>query len=473
MTNGVGRKLIGSIDSRMRDYLVGRDETKTKTRLAKGSFMQTFLRTFVVGAVLAVGGGVMAFAASPPADEITNWNQMLFRAGLVGGTTPLVITRVAAIVQAAVFDAMNGIDRRYTPIHVPPAGPAGASRDAAAVQAAYATLVQLYPLQKSTLDARLAVSLTSIGARESSAAIASGIAWGQTVADAILAWRSTDGFTPPPPPFLGGMGVGMWRPTPPAFAPGAGPQFAYMTPWVIGAPAQFRPAGPPAQTSARYAADFNETKTMGSLSSSTRTSDQTIFAWFWASSTASYLWNNVALSLIERTQRESDGDSRDQHRSSTLENARLLALLNLAIADAAIGCWDAKYTYVFWRPVTAIPLAATDSNPATTADPAWMPLFATPAHPEYPSGHSCVSGAAGVVLGNHFGERIRFHVTSDVMPGVVRQFDSFSAALEEVKNARVFAGIHFRSATNDGQTLGASVGEYVLNNAMQPIDGKP
>jgi PAP2 superfamily len=433
--------------------------------------MQTFLRTLLVGVVLAVGGAVAALAAEAPADEITNWNQMLFRAGLVGGTTPLVITRVAAIVQASVFDAVNGIDRRYTPIHVPPAGPAGASRDAAAVQAAYATLVQLYPAQKSTLDARLAVSLTSIGARESSAAIASGIAWGQTVADTILAWRSTDGFAPPPPPFLGGTGVGMWRPTPPAFAPGAGPQFAYMTPWVIGAPGQFRPAGPPALMSDRYTADFNETKTMGSLSSSTRTADETIFAWFWASSTASYLWNHVTLSLIDGRHRESDSDSRDQRGPSTLENARLLALLNLAIADAAIGCWEAKYTYVFWRPVTAIPLAATDGNPATTADPTWMPLFATPAHPEYPSGHSCVSGAAGGVLAKVFGERTRFRVESDVMPGVVRQFDSFSAALEEVKNARVFAGIHFRSATNDGQTLGASVAEYVLNNAMQPVDG--
>jgi len=432
--------------------------------------MRTLLRTFVVGAVLAVGGGAMTFAASAPADEITNWNQMLFRAGLVGGTSPLVITRVAAIVQAAVFDAVNGIDRRYTPIHVPAAGPAGASRDAAAVQAAYATLLKLYPTQQGTLDARRAVSLTSIGARESSAAIASGIAWGQTVADAILTWRGTDGFTPPPPAFVGGSGVGMWRPTPPAFASGAGPQFAYMTPWVISAPGQFRPAGPPALTSDRYTADFNETKTMGSLSSPTRIPDQTIFAWFWASSTASYLWNNVTLSLIDRTHRESDSD---QHRSATLGDARLLAQLNLAMADAAIGCWEAKYAYVFWRPVTAIPLAATDSNPATTADPTWMPLFATPAHPEYPSGHSCVSGAAGVVLANHFGERTRFRVTSDVMPGVVRQFDSFSAALEEVKNARIFAGIHFRSATNDGQILGASVGEYILSNAMQPVDGRP
>jgi hypothetical protein len=409
------------------------------------------------------------------ADEITNWNQMLFRVALVGGTTPLVITRVAAIVQTAVFDAVNGIDRRYAPIHVPPAGPAGASRDAAAVQAAYATLVQLYPAQKGVLDARLAVSLASIGARESNGAIASGMAWGQTVADAILAWRSTDGFAPAPPPFLGGTGVGVWRPTPPAFAPGAGPQFAYMTPWVISTPGQFRPAGPPALTSARYTADFNETKTMGSVSSSTRTSDQTLFAWFWASSTSSYLWNNVAVSLIDRARRESDRDDdrewRDRHHPNTLQNARLLALLNLAVADAAIGCWEAKYTYLFWRPVTAIPLAATDGNPATIPDPAWMPLFATPAHPEYPSGHSCVSGAAGAVLANQFGERTRFGVESDLMPGVVRSFHSFSAALEEVKNARIFAGIHFRSATDDGQVLGVSVAEYVLDNAMQPLRG--
>jgi len=435
------------------------------------TFMRILLRTLVVGILIAIVGPV-ALAAAAPTDEIANWNQMLFRTGLVGGTSPLVITRVAAIVQAAVFDAVNGIDPRYAPVHVPPAAPAGASTEAAAAQAAYVALLQLYPTQKSALDARLAVSLASIGTRESSAAIESGIAWGQTVANAILTWRSTDGFTPAPPPFVGGTGVGEWRPTPPAFASGAGPQFAYMTPWVISAPGQFRPAGPPELTSARYAADFNETKIMGSMSSATRTPDQTIFAWFWASSTASYLWNNVALSLMESARDSSDDDGRhDQHHTSTLKNARLLALLNLAIADAAIGCWEAKYTYVFWRPVTAIPLADADGNPATTADPTWAPLFATPAHPEYPSGHSCVSGAAGVVLAHYFGERTRFGVTSDVMPGVVRSFDSFSKALDEVKNARIFAGIHFRSATNDGQTLGASVAGYVLENALQPLAG--
>jgi hypothetical protein len=150
----------------------------------------------------------------------------------------------------------------------------------------------------------------------------------------------------------------------------------------------------------------------------------------------------------------------------------LFARLNLAIADAAIGCWDAKYAYAFWRPVTAIPLAASDGNAATIEDTAWTPLLGTPGHPEYPSGHSCFSGAAAGVLGAHFGAKTRFTVESDLMPGVVRSFHGFSAALDEVQNARIVAGIHFRSATQDGQTLGAAVAEYVLENAMRPLRGR-
>jgi len=429
--------------------------------------MKRTYRCLLAFVVIALVGGTAW------ADEITDWNQTMLRAALVAGTSPPATSRVAAIVQAAVFDAVNGIARRYTPIHVEPAGPAGASREAAAVQAAYATLVQLYPAQKSTFDARLAVSLAVLGAREDSASIASGLAWGQTVADAILTWRSNDGFTPAPSPFLGGTNVGQWRPTPPAFASGAVPQFAYMTPWVIAAPSQFRPAGPPALTSARYAKDFNETKTMGHMLSSTRTPDQTVYAWFWASATPSFLFNTVAVSLLGdsslESEKDDDRDSHAKHHDSTLQNARLLAQLNVAIADAAIACYEAKYTYVFWRPVTAIPLAATDDNPATSEDPTWMPLFATPAHPEYPSGHSCLSAAAAGVLADRFGEKTHFTLESDLMPGVVRSFKSFSSALEEVKNARIFAGIHFRSATDDGEKLGASVAEYVLDHAAQPV----
>jgi hypothetical protein len=244
-----------------------------------------------------------------------------------------------------------------------------------------------------------------------------------------------------------------------------------MTPWAIAAPSQFRPAGPPPLTSARYAKDFNETKQMGSMSSSARTTEQTVYAWFWNSATPSYLWNTVAVSLVARSESDESGDrdSHEKRHDSTLQNARLLALLNVAIADAAIGCFDAKYAYVSWRPVTAIPLAATDGNSETTEDPAWMPLFATPAHPEYPSAHSCLSAAAGSVLANRFGEAQHFTMESDSMPGVVRSFKSFSLALEEVKNARIVAGIHFRSATDDGGKLGASVAEWVLDHTAKPL----
>jgi len=417
-------------------------------------------KSFVLILLLSFGAGTAR------ADEITDWVQFLYQAAVVvPATSPVVMTRNAAIMQASVFDAVNGIEDRYTPIHVQPNAPPGASRRAAAVQAAYASLVRLYPAQQADLDAKRAVSLAGISsgdAAENSVSIKRGIQWGQTVADAIWTWRSTDGFTPAPPPFLGGSAVGQWRPTPPAFASGAVPQFATMTPWVIQSHGQFRPAGPPALTSARYAADFNETKLMGSLTSSVRTADQTLYSRFWNASTSNFFFNQVAVALAEA-----------RHFTFS-EESRLLAALDVSMADAAIGCWDAKYTFVFWRPVTAIPLAATDGNAATTADPLWVPLLATPSHPEYTSGHSCVSGAAGRVLATFFGDDTAFSVTSDspTMVGVTRSFTSFTAALEEIKNARVFAGIHFRSACDDGNVLGIGVADYVLGNALLPVHGK-
>jgi len=430
-------------------------------------------------AVLAISVVIFFCVASTArADDITDWNQHMLRATTIAGTSPLVTTRVAAIVQASVFDAVNGIDRKYAPVHVAAAAPAGASRRAAAVQAAYTALVALFLPQKATFDARLAVSLTAIAAdpHETSAGIAAGIGWGTTVANGILAWRATDGFTPAPPPYMGGTGLGQWRPTPPAFAPGAGPQFATMVPWVISAPSQYRPGGPPALTSARYATDFNETKLIGNISSTVRTSDQTIYSWFWAQSTASYLWNHAADVLLERRARGDDDDDEGrfgEHRGSLLESARLLALLDLAMADAAIACWDAKYFYSTWRPITAIPLEASIGNAGITVnagDATWMPLFATPAHPEYPSGHSTVSGAAAAVLVAFFGEKTHFTVDNDLLIGVTRSYHSFTQALNEVKNARIYAGIHFRFACDDGQVIGDQVGHYVLQNALLPAN---
>jgi PAP2 superfamily protein len=435
---------------------------------------------------------VILASASARADVVTEWNEAAFRAALVANSSALNMTRFIAIVEAAVFDAVNGIDRRYTPIHVDPAGPSTASRRAAAAQAAYAILVKLYgqggvflPNQQQALDAKLTASLAEIAARESMASIESGRTWGQTVANAIWAFRLTDGFGNVVA-FPGNTALGQWRQTPNDPYPGTSAagigykQFSEMKPWVIASPSQFRPAGPPALTSAQYTKDFDEVKLMGRKDSGARTSDQTVYSWFWANGTASYFWNRTALSILE--DRRDDGDDRRGHddgedgddrgrgrqNNSLLENARILATLNVAMADAAIGCWDAKYVYSFWRPITAI-RETDDGNAATTPDSTWMPLFATPGHPDYPSGHSCVSGAATTVLANEFGERLRFDVTSDVLLGVTRSFRSFTSALEEVKNARIFAGIHFRTACDDGTTLGKAVAHYVLDHAFQRV----
>jgi hypothetical protein len=436
-------------------------------------------KLLTISAIALAVSGAATNAAS--ADEVTDWNQTLFRSIIIAGTSPLNATRVGALVQAAVFDAVNGIDRRYTPIHVPPAAPAGASRRAAAVQAAYAMIGKHYgtlglftATQQGILNARRDVGLALITADEGSASVASGVAWGQQVADAIWAWRSTDGFSLAAPTFVGGTAIGQWRPTPNApatgtSAPGAGyPQFFNMPTWSGASPSQFDPGPPPALSSARYLADYNEVKTMGSQNSAWRTTDQTVGALFWNSSTAGYLWNHVALSVLDGRNRDRSDAAPANRQNTLLENARLLAVLNLAMADAAIGCWTAKYTYTFWRPITAI--RENDNNPNTAQDPVWAPMFATPAHPEYPSGHSCVSGAAAAVLEAEFGAHVPISIESDTMIGVARQFHGFSDALEDVKNARIFAGIHFRTATEAGTTLGADTANYILENMFQHAD---
>ena len=425
--------------------------------------MQRRIRLFTF--ILAVAF-VGISATTMRADEVTDWNQILFQAFIIDNTPQVNFTRSAAIVQASVFDAVNGIERRYTPIHVIQDAPHGASARAAAVQAAYASLVKIYPGQQSMFDAARAVSLAAILATNGSwheeqrrqRAVDLGVQWGQQVADAIWAWRSTDGFTPPPPPILGGTGVGEWRPTPPAFLPGRGYQFSYMTPWVIASPSQFRPAGPPALSSARYAEVFNESKAYGSATSIVRTADQTLYSIFWQGA-VNRVWSRVAIEL-----------GAERH-TTLLQNALLLSELNVAIADATIAGFDAKYHYNFWRPITAIPLADTDGNPATIADPNWVPLIVTPPHPDYVSTHSALTAAAIAVLSHYFGNNSSFVVDSEFSPGVVRSFSDFPSAQVELNNARVFGGIHFRTACEDGEALGTAVGRFVLRSAFQRVDG--
>jgi hypothetical protein len=437
-----------------------------------------FLRNCILPArrpllVITLLAGLMAVsplsATAAVSDPVLQWIGVMNDAVITAKSTPLVTTRVVALVSASVFDAVNGIHPAYQPLYVTPNARGYASQRAAAVQAAYVILKSIYSLQAGTLGAERDASIAAIAATESAKSVQAGVVWGQTVATSILALRSTDGFTPPAPPFVGVLGietltaaVGVWRPTPTLNAFGAGPQFATMTPWVLTRPSQFRLPPPLALNSPEYAADYNEVKTMGIYTGSSRSADQSELALFWAGNTPLY-WNRIASQI-------------SASRSLSLsQNAHLFALLNLSMADAGIACWDAKYRYVFWRPITAIRLGDTDGNTGTDPDPNWVPWLdffssGTPAHPEYPSGHSTVSGAAAYILASAFGDNTPFNVTSDVWTGT-RSFSSFSAAIAEIADARVFGGIHFRTSCVRGNALGQAVATYTSSHAMRTLGG--
>ena len=401
-------------------------------------------------AIVALALGVLAPAALA-ADEVTDWNQILTSALTATAASPQNSGRIAAITQAAVFDAVNGIDRRYTPYFVTDEAPRGASRRAAAVQAAYVVLKTLVPAQAPGLERQRDASIAAI--RLDDRAVDRGVQWGQFVADKLLAERSTDGFPTAGVPDFGDPAVGKWQPQ--AGLPAVTPWLAVLTPFAMPSPSHFRPDGPPALNSSAYASDFEEVKTLGRATGSSRTPEQTVIAFFWTDNTISH-WNRIAVSIaLDR-------------RSSLSQNARLFALLNVAMADAGVAVWDAKFLYRFWRPFSAIPRADADGNASTAADPAWTPLLTTPNHQEYPSGHGGLSGAAALVLARVFGNRTAFTHGTDTAPFAPRTHRSFSSAADEANNSRVYGGIHFRSAVRDGRIIGDSVGRLVMETLMRP-----
>jgi hypothetical protein len=416
----------------------------------------------LVAAALMIATAAPLHAAAGD-DEVLVWNDVVLRA--IRTSAPPVPgalqQRLVAIVHVAMFDAVNGIERRCTPIHVEPDAPRGASVRAAAAQAAYTALAGLFPSQ--TFDADLEASLDAISAdasQDNSTSIERGRVWGEQVALEILAWRAADGLTPPAPPFLGGSAPGEWRPTPPGFLPGLVPTMATTLPFVIEQPWSFRsPTGPPSLTSQTYADDVNEVESVGAANSITRTADQTEAARFWAA-TANSFWNRAAATA-----------SRGHHLTLS-ENARLFAVLNIAQADAIISCWDSKYFFVFWRPITAIQLAGTDGNPATTADPTWTPLIVTPPYPEYDSGHQSVSRSSATILIAYFGDATPLDGFSEGLPGVTRQWANFTAAADEAFMARIWAGIHYRFTMAETRDRATAIANYVLEHAALPVNGK-
>ena len=417
---------------------------------------------------LLIVGALALVPGRAEADEVTDWNAVLLRAIQTAATPGALQGRLGAIVHVAMFDAYNGVERRYTPIHVTLEASRGASARAAVVYAAYTALTALFPSQSFTADLESSLAgIANESAIENSTSIARGAAWGQQVAQDILQWRSTDGLDTSPSTYTGSTEVGKWRPTPrpnPAGGElpglnGSFPSLATTTPFAIPSPSSFRSTlGPPALTSAQYAADFLEVKRVGEATSATRTADQTESARFWAG-TAIGLWNRAAAA------------SADARHNTLAENARLFAVLNVAIADALISCWDAKYHFVFWRPITAIRLANTDGNDATDVQATWTPLITTPAYPDYDSGHQSVSGSAQAILTAFFGS-MPVQGISEGFPGVVRPFPSFAAAADEAFMARIWSGIHFRTAMRDARTRAERIAAYVLEHVAVRVNGR-
>jgi hypothetical protein len=397
--------------------------------------------------------------SKPSLDPVVEWNRALLVIVRTPGAQSATVhpTRSFAILHAAIYDAVNNIDRTRRPYLVRFAGVSREASEAAAADvAAHDVLVALYPAVQTNLDAQLEQMLTVIPAGEHKD---QGVRLGKLVADAILDSRSDDGSSVQPAPFVFGSRPGDFQSPPPNFPAAQFTEWSRVTPFALVEANQFRPGPPPGLTSETYTKAFNEVKSLGIANGTTATADQTLTGHFWNGAIQNY-WNEIAQTAAL------------EHRLSLPESARLFALLNLTFADDVIAFYDAKYTYDFWRPVTAVRGAGNDNNPNTIADANWLPQVGkTTPDPSYPGAHAVISASGAQLLKSFFGrDRFSFKVTSEVMPGVERSFTSFSAAGREATLSRIFAGVHFRSDLTTGSDLGKEVAGFVLDHFLQPND---
>jgi len=414
------------------------------------------------GEVARTGATRLVSSASPipTVDPVVHWNRILIGIVRTPGAQPATVhpTRAFAMLHAALYDAVNAIDRTHAPYLIRLRSAPGASQQAAAAAAAHGVLVALYPARSAQIDAQFDQSLTDVpegsGKKE-------GIAIGAEVARRIVALRADDGSGAQPPKYVFGTMPGAYQSTPPNFP--SQPQFthwSHVRPFALERADQFRPRSPPPLTSDAYGNAVNELKSLGTAAGSTATADQALTGRFWNGAIQNY-WNEIAqtASLLGSL--------------TTAQNARLFTLLNLAVADGVIAFYDAKYAYNFWRPVTAIRAADTDGNPKTEADPDWLPeVGKTAPDPSYPGAHAVISAAAAAVLTDVLGtEPFKFSVTSEVMPGAERSFESLAAAAQEATLSRIYAGQHFRFDLSAGQRLGHEVADLVLDRFLTPRDG--
>jgi hypothetical protein len=397
---------------------------------------------------LGVGAGPADAVPRSRADVVLAWNRVLLKVVRTAGAVPATVhaTRAFAIMHAAIQDAVVATTGAGRPYLFRVEAEPGASPVAAAAQAAHDVLAALFPKQAADFDQQLTLDLATV---PDVRALRAGVRAGALTAKLLLALRADDGSGATPPALPPGTEPGQYRPTPPGFAAAVFTHWSAVTPFVVDRADQFRPGAFPALSSARYAAAINEVQRLGRDTSTERTADQTEQARFWAAPIWNY-WNEITQTVV-------------QARHTSLSTAaRVFARLNLTFADAVISFYEAKYHYRIWRPITAIRLADTDGNPATTPDVSWNSLANTPADPSYPGAHSVISTAGAAVLRDEFGPVQRVSVSSEVLPGVQRSFTRFTDIADDAGQSRIPAGVHTNLDHESGQQLGFGVAKFVL-----------
>jgi PAP2 superfamily len=402
------------------------------------------LLVWVPGGVVAAQPPTVRVESAPSArDAVERWNEAALEAIRSENTPPPVAARNLALVHVAMYDAVVAVEGGYAPFYFSAKAREGSDAEAAASVAAHRTLIQVYPKRVRDLDRVLDDALTRV---PDGPAKARGVELGSSVAERALKWRAKDttvsrsGYTPR-------TEAGRWRPTPPDERAPLLPEWGAVACFAVPDGAKFRPPGPPALDSDAYTESYRFVKALGGKASRERTTEQTEIALFWAGGEGTVTppgqWNRIARSAAAG------------RKLSLVESARLYALLNVAMCDAAMICWDSKYRYDFWRPVTAI----------RASDPTWMPLLPTPPFPAYTSGHSSFSGAAAAALAAFFKtDDVEFSATADDLPGVTRTFKSFKQAAEEAGMSRIYGGIHWDFDNTEGLKCGREVAEYVVKN---------
>ncbi len=391
-------------------------------------------------------------------DPVIEWNAIMRTT--VRTSNGLLQTRSAAMMHLAVFEAVNAIVGDYKPYLGTIEAPPGASPEAAAIAAAHRTLLNLYPASVESLDASRATSLSAI---PDGPAKDDGIVVGVAAADAILALRANDGAaTAAVPPYTPGTEPGDWQPTPPLFPPLLFPNWGKVTTFGIQNGAQFRSEPPPAIHTGKYARDYNEVKAVGDVASTVRPQDKT--------DRARYYGVNLGQEVFGQAASQASAA-----QGKTLsENARIFALLYMAIADGLISSMESKLIYEYWRPVTAIRAGDTDGNKKTEPDPGWLPLVVTPPYPAYPSNYASIGFAAGAVLEEAYGKGGHSITLISISPlvDVTLHYTTFSQMTDDIYDARIYGGIHYRFDMEAGSRMGRHVGSYILRNQLGLVHGK-